>query len=43
MMASPRHGLPHDDDRYGWEFKSDRVRAVAYVSGGQLRLRDYVM
>jgi bifunctional non-homologous end joining protein LigD len=38
MMASPRSGLPHDDDRYGWEFKWDGVRAVAYLSGGQLRL-----
>jgi bifunctional non-homologous end joining protein LigD len=38
MMASLRHGLPPDDDRYGWEFKWDGVRAVAYVSGGQLRL-----
>ena len=34
MMASLRRGLPHDDDRYGWEFKWDGVRAVAYVSGG---------
>jgi bifunctional non-homologous end joining protein LigD len=38
MMASLRHGLPHDDDRYGWEFKWDGVRAIAYVSGGTLRL-----
>jgi len=38
MMASLRHGLPHDDDRYGWEFKWDGVRAIAYVSGGQIRL-----
>src|SRR6202522_1911941 len=38
MMASLRRGLPHDDDRYGWEFKWDGVRAVAYVSGGQILL-----
>src|SRR5712691_11278501 len=38
MMASLRRGLPHDDDRYGWEFKWDGVRAIAYVSGGQIRL-----
>jgi bifunctional non-homologous end joining protein LigD len=38
MTASLRHGLPHDDDRYGWEFKWDGVRAIAYVGGGQVRL-----
>jgi bifunctional non-homologous end joining protein LigD len=38
MMASLRRGLPHDDDRYGWEFKWDGVRVVAYVTGGQVRL-----
>jgi bifunctional non-homologous end joining protein LigD len=38
MMASLCRGLPHDDDRYGWEFKWDGVRAIAYVSGGQIRL-----
>ena len=38
MMASLRRGLPHDDDRYGWEFKWDGVRAIAYVAGGQIRL-----
>src|SRR6202167_4069144 len=38
MMASLRRGLPHDDDRYGWEFKWDGVRAIAYVTGGQVRL-----
>ncbi len=38
MMASLRRGLPHDDDRYGWEFKWDGVRAIAYISGGQIRL-----
>src|SRR5712691_5770845 len=38
MLASLRHGLPHDDDRYGWEFKWDGMRALAYVSGGNVRL-----
>jgi bifunctional non-homologous end joining protein LigD len=38
MLASLRHGLPSDDDEYGWEFKWDGVRAVAYVSGGTVRL-----
>jgi bifunctional non-homologous end joining protein LigD len=38
MLASPRRGLPHDADRYGWEFKWDGVRAITYVRGGQLRL-----
>jgi ATP-dependent DNA ligase len=30
MMATLRHGLPPDEDRYGWEFKWDGVLAVAY-------------
>jgi bifunctional non-homologous end joining protein LigD len=38
MLASLRYGLPSDDDRYGWEFKWDGVRAVTYVSGGLVRL-----
>jgi bifunctional non-homologous end joining protein LigD len=38
MLASLRQGLPGDDDRYGWEFKWDGVRAIAYVSGGEVRL-----
>jgi bifunctional non-homologous end joining protein LigD len=38
MLASLKPGLPHDDDRYGWEFKWDGVRAIAYASGGRLRL-----
>jgi bifunctional non-homologous end joining protein LigD len=31
MMAVLRHGLPADDDAYGWELKWDGVRAIAYV------------
>jgi bifunctional non-homologous end joining protein LigD len=38
MLASARRGLPDDDDRYGWEFKWDGVRAIAYVEGGTVRL-----
>src|ERR1700744_3315655 len=38
MLAGLRHVLPHDDDRYGWEFKWDGVRAVSYISEGQVRL-----
>ena len=38
MLASLCPGLPADDDRYGWEFKWDGVRAIAYASGGRLRL-----
>ena len=38
LLASLRPRLPHDDDRYGWEFKWDGVRAIVYVSGGRLRL-----
>jgi bifunctional non-homologous end joining protein LigD len=38
MLATPRRGLPADQDRYGWEFKWDGVRAIAYVSGGSVRL-----
>ena len=38
MMASPRRGAAIDDERYRWEFKWDGVRAIAYVSGGQIRL-----
>jgi bifunctional non-homologous end joining protein LigD len=38
MMASLRHGLPEDQDRYGWEFKWDGVRAIGYVDGRDLRL-----
>src|SRR5438067_6955383 len=38
MLAGVRHGLPADDDRYGWEFKWDGVRAVAYAGGGEFRL-----
>lgn len=38
MMAMLRHGMPADDDAYGWELKWDGVRAVAYVEDGGLRL-----
>ena len=38
MLATLRHRLPADQDRYGWEFKWDGVRTIAYVSGHQVRL-----
>jgi bifunctional non-homologous end joining protein LigD len=38
MLATLRHGLPADQDRYGWEFKFDGVRTIAYASGGRVRL-----
>lgn len=38
MLAKLEHALPPDDDRYGWEFKWDGVRAVVYIDGGQVRL-----
>ena len=38
MLATLRHGLPADQDRYGWEFKWDGMRAIAYVSSDQVRL-----
>ena len=37
-VAALRRGLPVDQDRYGWEFKWDGVRAIAYVSGPGVRL-----
>ncbi len=37
MLATLRRGLPADQDRYGWEFKWDGVRAIAF-SGGEVRL-----
>ena len=38
MLATSRRDLPTDQDRYGWEFKWDGVRAIAYVGGDELRL-----
>jgi bifunctional non-homologous end joining protein LigD len=38
MLGSLHCELPHDDDRYGWEFKRDGVRAIAYAEDGQIRL-----
>ena len=38
MLASLRHEVPSDDDAYGWELKWDGLRAIAYVSGGKVRL-----
>jgi len=38
MLVSLRHELPEDDDKYGWELKWDGLRAIAYVSGSEVRL-----
>ena len=38
MLASLRHEFPADEEAYGWELKWDGLRAVAYVSGGTVRL-----
>jgi bifunctional non-homologous end joining protein LigD len=38
MLASLRHEFPADEEDYGWELKWDGLRAVAYVSGGTVRL-----
>jgi bifunctional non-homologous end joining protein LigD len=38
MLASLRSELPRDDDRYGWEFKWDGVRAIGYLTDGTIRL-----
>jgi bifunctional non-homologous end joining protein LigD len=38
MLAKLERQIPADDDRYGWEYKWDGLRAVAYIEGGRLRL-----
>ena len=38
MLASLRHELPADEESYGWELKWDGLRAIAYVSAGEVRL-----
>lgn len=38
MLARLERQLPADDDGYGWEYKWDGLRAVAYISGGRVRL-----
>jgi bifunctional non-homologous end joining protein LigD len=37
MLASPASRLPRDDDKWGYEFKWDGVRAIVYVDGGRPR------
>src|SRR6201989_2494827 len=37
-LGSPAHEFPADEEDYGWELKWDGLRAVAYVSGGTVRL-----
>lgn len=38
MLAVLTDELPHDDRAWGYEFKWDGVRAVAYLSAGRVRL-----
>ncbi|MDX6285022.1 MAG: bifunctional non-ous end joining protein LigD [Frankiales bacterium] len=38
MLATLRDKLPRDDDKWGYEFKWDGVRAVVYVDGGRPRV-----
>jgi len=38
MLAVLREDVPSDDANYGYEFKWDGVRAVAYVDGGRARV-----
>ena len=38
MLVSLRHELPADEESYGWELKWDGLRAIAYVSGEEVRL-----
>ncbi len=39
MAAKLALGIPRDQERYGFEFKWDGVRGVAFCSGGRLRLQ----
>jgi bifunctional non-homologous end joining protein LigD len=38
MLATLSDRLPRDEDAYGFEVKWDGIRALAYVSGGRIRL-----
>jgi bifunctional non-homologous end joining protein LigD len=38
MMAKLAERLPQPDDAWGFEFKWDGIRAMAYVEGGRVRL-----
>ncbi|MEH0843058.1 DNA polymerase ligase N-terminal domain-containing protein [Micromonospora sp. CPCC 205711] len=40
MRPTPAARLPRDQANWGYELRWDGVRAMAYVSGGRLRLRD---
>jgi len=39
MLANLVTRLPTPDDRWGFEFKWDGIRAIAYVDGGRVRLQ----
>jgi bifunctional non-homologous end joining protein LigD len=38
MMAKPGTAIPKPDSAWGFEFKWDGIRALAYVEGGRVRL-----
>ena len=38
MKAKLAKGLPHDQAAFGFEFKWDGVRAMAYIAGGRVKL-----
>ncbi|MER7457577.1 DNA polymerase ligase N-terminal domain-containing protein [Micromonospora sp. NPDC126480] len=38
MLPTPARQVPRDEHEWGYELRWDGVRAVAYVSGGRLRL-----
>ena len=39
MQAKLAKGIPRDEKSYGFEFKWDGIRAVAFCSGGRVRLQ----
>jgi bifunctional non-homologous end joining protein LigD len=39
MAAQLASGIPPAEDRYGFEFKWDGIRAIAFWDGGRLRLQ----
>src|SRR5258707_12058423 len=39
MAAKLAAGIPRDPENYGFEFKWDGVRGVAFCSGGRVRLQ----
>jgi bifunctional non-homologous end joining protein LigD len=39
MLATPARELPRDDERWGYEFKWDGVRALVFVHDGEVRVQ----